>query len=664
SLEYIRDSLEKTLLSNLEQDVELAEQEHGEEAGRQPFHGLPIVLVLLCRENGDEAELGPLRDEGNCRARALQCPFIAVNYVADGFDRASVLLSVSQLIEGIRRRAGLMQLAGGPGRGLGEPRTAPPDVKVLLCMLCGDPYDAERLLAPLLSHQCCLVSNIPNTVTLEAYVGPVGPRGKGTIVVQVQATSYHRVPPQIPDGHINGVILAYALERPNSLAALTSFSKNVSHVPIQIVALSGLPPTSADDAAAREALLAEGGDIADALQAHFLCAASSDSPLSSKFHSTQLESTVFLFVLEPSQRWRKRTKPSALGRRRTASGAQPNQLCPVELSCSIAATAYSPFFKDVYQFKTGTERAFSPVCDGSCQEELSEYTEEEENVEGHDGHTHGAPHGGHHGADPSEMATLPLRGYVVPPPPMRHESYNQIPAVGNEESSEGLYEQLPGESELSPGDEEAPGMYAPLYANGRDPDELKRLHHPHLVQTPAAGGVAGVPASHNTDNGGPGHSNSMERRPRPSAGEAPSYPPPLPPARNLMSTFASSRGAAGSTENAYLISQQPPSSVGGQFARAAPAPPGGNNANSAVRNFLLKKSSSLRAAPPPVVVPSRHSLDAGKGLSEESPEDDTVSSGLSAYGGYPPPDPAPPDLLPPAAGFRKGLCVNSTTDDP
>lgn len=27
-----------------------------------------------------------------------------------------------------------------------------------------------------------------------------------------------------------------------------------------------------------------------------------------------------------------------------------------------------------------------------------------------------------------------------------------------------------------------------------------------------------------------------------------------------------------------------------------------------------------------------------------------------AYGGYPPPDPAPPDLLPPAAGFRKGLC--------
>lgn len=70
------------------------------------------------------------------------------------------------------------------------------------------------------------------------------------------------------------------------------------------------------------------------------------------------------------------------------------------------------------------------MCDGSCQEELSEYTEEEEDVEGHEGHAHGAPHGGHQGGDPSEMATLPLRGYVVPPPPMRHESYNQTPAVG------------------------------------------------------------------------------------------------------------------------------------------------------------------------------------------------------------------------------------------
>lgn len=76
--------------------------------------------------------------------------------------------------------------------------------------------------------------------------------------------------------------------------------------------------------------------------------------------------------------------------------------------------------------------------------------------------------------------------------------------TSNDENTEGLYEQLPGESGLSPGDEDTPGMYAPLYANGRDPDELKRLHHPHLVTAPSAAGTpatVGVATSHNTDNG-------------------------------------------------------------------------------------------------------------------------------------------------------------------
>ncbi|KAL3227070.1 hypothetical protein MRX96_024353 [Rhipicephalus microplus] len=60
SLEYIRESLEKTLLANLEQD------------DRLPFHGLPLVIVYA----------GPadpsLRQEGINRAKSLQCPFVDV----------------------------------------------------------------------------------------------------------------------------------------------------------------------------------------------------------------------------------------------------------------------------------------------------------------------------------------------------------------------------------------------------------------------------------------------------------------------------------------------------------------------------------------------------------------------------------------------------------
>ena len=52
SLEYIRDSLEKTLLSNLEQE------------DRLPFQGLPLVIVFAAEPNLQDKELLSLREEG------------------------------------------------------------------------------------------------------------------------------------------------------------------------------------------------------------------------------------------------------------------------------------------------------------------------------------------------------------------------------------------------------------------------------------------------------------------------------------------------------------------------------------------------------------------------------------------------------------------------
>lgn len=73
SLEYIRDSLEKTLLSNLEQD------------DRLPFQGLPLVIVLAASSNLPEKELLRLKEEGANLAASLQCPFLDVtNSNSDG----------------------------------------------------------------------------------------------------------------------------------------------------------------------------------------------------------------------------------------------------------------------------------------------------------------------------------------------------------------------------------------------------------------------------------------------------------------------------------------------------------------------------------------------------------------------------------------------------
>ena len=52
TFEYVRESLEKTLLSNLEQD------------DRLPFQGLPIVILFLPDPSVDESEILRLREEG------------------------------------------------------------------------------------------------------------------------------------------------------------------------------------------------------------------------------------------------------------------------------------------------------------------------------------------------------------------------------------------------------------------------------------------------------------------------------------------------------------------------------------------------------------------------------------------------------------------------
>lgn len=56
TFEYVRDSLEKTLLSNLEQE------------DRIPFQGLPMVVIFLPEPHLEEDELMKLHEEGQSLA--------------------------------------------------------------------------------------------------------------------------------------------------------------------------------------------------------------------------------------------------------------------------------------------------------------------------------------------------------------------------------------------------------------------------------------------------------------------------------------------------------------------------------------------------------------------------------------------------------------------
>ena len=126
SFEYIRESVEKTLLSNLEQD------------DRLPFQGLPLVIVFASSlATLPEKELLRLKEEGHSLAQSLQCPFVEIhgnNELLDPsqFAPERIEEAVKALIESIRHKSGLLKISksnaqapnpntGGPPGEKGEP---------------------------------------------------------------------------------------------------------------------------------------------------------------------------------------------------------------------------------------------------------------------------------------------------------------------------------------------------------------------------------------------------------------------------------------------------------------------------------------------------------------------------------------------------------------
>ena len=192
SFEYIRDSLEKTLLSNLEQE------------DRLPFQGLPIVIVMAAEPSLSQSELDHLKAEGLNLADNLQCPFIQVSRDDDDQDDHSSIKSdqgpagsspqeskqrqfsaplvssaLRALVTSIQQRAGFLNICQSS-----TADSCQPDIRIIMSMLCADPFSVESVLGPLLSHQCCFLSG-NRSLTLETFLGDSKRR------VEVVVTSYH-----------------------------------------------------------------------------------------------------------------------------------------------------------------------------------------------------------------------------------------------------------------------------------------------------------------------------------------------------------------------------------------------------------------------------------------------------------------------------------------
>ena len=91
-----------------------------------------------------------LREEGQNLAESLQCPFLDEDW--DEIKEGAVIEdSLRALVESIKHRAS-GHLSIGPPL---SSHSGAPDLRVIMCLHCGDPFNIEAVLGPLLGHSTC-----------------------------------------------------------------------------------------------------------------------------------------------------------------------------------------------------------------------------------------------------------------------------------------------------------------------------------------------------------------------------------------------------------------------------------------------------------------------------------------------------------------------------
>ncbi|KAJ6224769.1 hypothetical protein RDWZM_003314 [Blomia tropicalis] len=272
SLEYVRKSLEQSLLT----DLQFGNPHHANPVSI----GLPLVLLLATSPEVSSKERSFLREEGQNRAQNLQCAFFDVTsdepharFKSDELLRALIFLT-----DCVSRRADLMHVYNPASLNSMIPEGAlNPEIRILLSLMCGDPILPAHFLELLL-----LPNSFPNTAfypisknSIVTDVGYLVAIDEGTAeadadiseipsrYVEFVLTSYHGAY-SYKDELIHGHILVYWTKRQASFSNMSALASTIADqvMPIQILALV---ENESRPSKLSHQLVAEGKELAESL---------------------------------------------------------------------------------------------------------------------------------------------------------------------------------------------------------------------------------------------------------------------------------------------------------------------------------------------------------------------------------------------------------------
>lgn len=151
-----------------------------------------------------------------------------------------------------------------------------PDIRIIMCMFCGDPFSIENVLTSMTNEMGCMANGERN-ITFELFLGDQKRR------VEVIMSSYHGAN-AFRDELVHGFILLYSTKRKASLSTLNAFSINIPNLPMQIVSITEPGGVTAFfNNELTQMLITEGNAIADKLRAHFVTAGDEENGFKCKF---------------------------------------------------------------------------------------------------------------------------------------------------------------------------------------------------------------------------------------------------------------------------------------------------------------------------------------------------------------------------------------------
>ncbi|KAB0383069.1 hypothetical protein FD755_004986 [Muntiacus reevesi] len=250
SLSYVVESIEKSRESTL---------------GRRDNHlaHLPLTLILVNKRGDTSGEtLHSLIQQGQQVASKLQCVFLDPASAGIGYGRNINEKQISQVLKGLLDSKRNLNLVSSTAS---IKDLADVDLRIVMCLMCGDPFSADDILFPVLQSQTCKSSHCGsnNSVLLEL---PIGLHKKR---IELSILSYHSSFSIRKSRLVHGYIVFYSAKRKASLAMLRAFLCEVQDIiPIQLVALTDGAIDVLDNDLSREQLT-EGEEIAQEIDGRF-----------------------------------------------------------------------------------------------------------------------------------------------------------------------------------------------------------------------------------------------------------------------------------------------------------------------------------------------------------------------------------------------------------